>query len=119
MAKTAKLTANLQVTIGNLAITGGKSQTLTIAGDEAIGVQQAVGTSSEALVVGDVNTIGSLYIENTDAANFVEIDSASTFDKFPQKILAGGFVLLHPQTASLFVKANTASVNILVVATEL
>ena len=93
--------------------------TRNMAGTEMISNVQSVGTSAEALQLGDVTTIGYLVVKNLDATNFVEIDSANTFDKFPQKLLAGDQVVLRPQTATIHVKANTAAVDIAVTAVEL
>ena len=81
---------------------------------------QTVGTSSEAIALGDLaNLGGGLMIKNGDATNYVEIDSGTAFDKFPQKILPGKSILLAPQTITLYAKANTASVAISIVAAEL
>lgn len=70
-------------------------------------------------MLGDVTTIGFLLLKNLSAANYVEIDSVNTFNGFPQKILAGEFILLKPQTATIYARANTAEVNLQVVALEL
>jgi hypothetical protein len=81
---------------------------------------QTIGTSSEAIALGDLaNLGGGLMIKNGDATNYVEIDSASSFDKFPQKILPGKAILLAPQTVTIYAKANTASVAISIVGAEL
>lgn len=88
-------------------------------GSNYFNATQVVGTSSEALLLGDLaNVGGGLIIRNNDADNYVEVDAITSFDAFPQKILPGQAVRLAPQTISLFVKANTASVNVSVWATE-
>ena len=78
---------------------------------------QTIGTTSEALDLGDLaNVQGGLCIKNLDETNYVEIDSASTFDKWPQKILPGGCIFVSSQTVTLYAKAHTAPVNITVAA---
>lgn len=116
MAELIKASASLNV--GGIFI-GSKTFSATQAGDENIGATQSIATSSTQIALGNVSTIEWLYVENTDATNYVEVDSASTFDKFPQKITAGNFVLLRPQSVTLYAKANTQAVKIRVVATEL
>lgn len=117
MAENVKVSAS--VNVGNGLIVGAFSVAADQVGSENIGATQAIATSSTAIALGNVTTVGYVLVINTDAANYVEIDSASTFDKFPQKILAGKGVLLAPQTVTIYGKANTAAVNIRVVAVEL
>lgn len=72
--------------------------------------QQTIGTTAEALVLTDLaNVSGGLFLKNNDATNYVEVDSANTFDKFPQKIPPGGFVFLGAQSTTIYAKANTAA----------
>lgn len=77
---------------------------------------QAVGTSDETLVVGDVTNPPFLVaLVNLDATNYVEVDSASTYDKFPQKLLPDGIpVLLRPETNVIHLKAHTAACDVAV-----
>ena len=75
--------------------------------------QQTIGTSTEAIALGDLaNVGGGLFIKNNDATNYVEVDSANTYDKFPQKILPGRAIFLASQTITLHARANTAAVSI-------
>lgn len=80
---------------------------------------QEVGTSAEAIVLGDVAPPFWLYLENLGPTNYVEVDSANTFDNFSQKIPAGKGILLLPQTATIYAKANTAGISLKVTAVEL
>jgi hypothetical protein len=74
---------------------------------------QLIGTTAEAISFGDVgNPPKKVVVVNRDATNYVEIDSANTFDKFPQKLTPGDFIVLSPQTATIYAKANTADVRI-------
>jgi len=83
--------------------------------DQVLFDTQIIGTTSETLALGDLsNLTGGLLIKNMDTTNYVLIDSATTFDKFPQKILPGGAIFLASQTLTIYAKANTASVVVTV-----
>jgi len=73
---------------------------------------QTITTSDGTLDIGAITGAGKLAIKNLDATNFVQVDAASTYDKFPQKILPGDFIVLCPQTTAIHLKADTASVTI-------
>ena len=80
---------------------------------------QTIGTTAEALAFGDLaNLTGGLLLKNNDATNYVEIDSASAMDKFPQKILPGKFIFLASQTLTIYAKANTAPISLSISAAE-
>ena len=111
MAKAITVTAYLSVSGDGVAFSGNlASLQVTPTGQNAFGNQQTIATSSTALSLGGISSIGFLWIKNTDATNYVEVDSATTFDKFPQKILPGEAILLKPETATIYAKAHTASV---------
>jgi hypothetical protein len=111
---------SVALTVGTSAlIRGSVSSTVTQTGNENFGGTQSIATSSTAVQLGAVSTIGALMVINTDATNYVEVDSGTAFDKFPQKILPGKSILLAPQTTTIYAKANTAAVIIRVVAVEL
>jgi len=118
MAESISITGALIVGSSPI-ISASSSTTATQSGSENFGGTQSIATSSTAIELGAVSTIGPMMVINTDSANYVEVDSASSFDKFPQKIPAGGFIILRPQTTTIYAKANTAAVNIRVVAVEL
>lgn len=111
--------ASLGYSSTEATFTGSGSVTTTQSGTGAILNVQAVGTTYEALALGDISSLGALLITNDDATNYVEVDSSSSFTSFPQKIRPGKSVLLAPQTTTLYVKANTASCNITVTAVQL
>lgn len=97
MANEIRLTASLSVDNGDFkeAINPGS---LTI--DQATigkgGYVQTIGTTNEALVVGDVATLGYCYLRNLDATNAVEYgpDSGGAMISFG-KLKAGEVAILR------------------------
>lgn len=106
-------TVNVQSTLS------GSASGATMSGDQMLTNVQIVGTSAEAIVVGDVTTVGYVMLKNMDATNFVEIalDSAVSTQVFA-KLLAGDFAIFPAKTATMYAKADTANVNLLVTAIE-
>ena len=113
------VTAAASIKVGTGVVNARFSKAATQSGSENFGGTQSIATSATALELGAVSTIGGLFIYNGDSTNYVEIDSANTFDKFPQKILPLRGILLAPQTTTIYAKANTAAVEITVGAYEL
>lgn len=119
MANEITVTSSIIASKNGATMQAAFNKTLDMAGDQMINNVQIVGTTAETLVVGDVTTIGYTILKNLDATNYVEIDSVAGMTSFPQKLLPGEFCVLKPQTANIYAKANTASVNLLVVSVEL
>jgi hypothetical protein len=111
---TLSVTAN-DSTVGLSAPTA----TTTAAGTDFIAATQEIDTSAEQIELGDLASAAYLMIRNLDATNYVEIDNVNTIDNFPQKLLPGTFVILRPQGVTLYAKANTAAVQIQLLAVEL
>jgi hypothetical protein len=90
----------------------------TPAADAAIENLQTVGTSAEALVVGDIGTPGWLCGVNTDATNYVDLSLASDGSAPFAKVKAGQPFCLPVATKVIYAKANTAPVNLLYLMTS-
>lgn len=114
-----EITTNLTVSVtidGQTAI-GSITGQSDASNNAFIGNEQIIGTVAETLLLGDIGSSPVfVFLRNMDTANYVEVDSANTFDKFPQKILPGKGVFLYPETGTIYLKANTASVRVWVVA---
>lgn len=69
----------------------------------------SVGTSEEALELGEISTVEFVVIKNTDGTNYVEVDCdfVTTFDTDIQ-IDAGKSAIFKP-SGTVKVKANTAA----------
>ena len=118
-AGTVSISIGFNATKDGVTVAGSGSLSLTMAGTEMIGNTQTIGTSSEALTLGDVSTIGYVLVKNLDATNYVEVSLDNSQTQILAKLLAGEFALLKPNTATLYAKANTSSVSLFVAAVEL
>ncbi len=72
----------------------------------------ATTTEVEHTISASVGDVGIALVKNLDSTNFVDVGFATTV--YPIRLLAGQFALmpLTPATASLFVKADTATCEI-------
>lgn len=113
------INCGLSASKNGASVSGSKSLSVAIAGDQMIANVQIIGFSAaEAIQLGDVATPGHTMLVNQDSTNYVEIawEEAMT-NKF--KILAGGVALIPGHPVALWAQANTAAVNLLVVSCEL
>lgn len=109
-----EISANLSCSISSSGQTVlGSGQFLAdLAGAGFIGNEQTIGVTDETLTIGDVTTPAVVFIKNLDPDNFVQVDSANTYDKFPQKLFPGQAIMLLPETGAIHLKADTAPVKI-------
>lgn len=93
--------ATLQRSIsGNVTVSGNISQ---------YGVQ-TIGTSDETIPLGDVGTIGYVYIHNLDATNFVIFGSDGSV--YPNKAKATEPALVRWNGAAVHIKANSGACKV-------
>lgn len=121
MSNTISLSISASVALsGGGAITGSGSNSITQSGTDNIGNVQNIGTTTEALVLGDVTTIGYLFVKNLDATNYVEFDlNTPVAGTAFAKLLPGESMLVPTRQTTIYGKANTAACDCLVVAYEL
>lgn len=114
-----ELALNLRVTYAKSGTsitwpdTNGQSITVTVAGTRFVQHRQAVGTSEEALELGDIATGGYAFFFNRDTTNYVSIRQATGGTNLI-RINAGEWAAFRFDTASAapFAIANTASVEL-------
>ena len=113
MANVATLVVSLAFGKGNIStrpIASG-SVARDVAGSRAIYNVQTVGTSAEAVLLGDVGTPGLAIVHNLDATNFAEVlDSVA--GAACVKLKAGDWALFRFTTATPAFKADTAPVDL-------
>lgn len=113
MANIATIIANLAYEDGSGSIelgnTDGLSVTLTNAGFTRL--RQSVGTSEEAVTLGDVTAPGYAIFINRDATNYIELKVATGGAIFAKLSANGGLALLQLGTGAQapFAIANTAA----------
>lgn len=84
-----------------------QSPLLGMVGSHFVKAVQTIGTSDETLDIGEIGTIGFVYLRNLDATNYIEIGSDGT--NYPLKLLKGNVALFRWNAAAIHAKANTAS----------
>jgi hypothetical protein len=115
MANEITVSSGLQAVKGSASIAINlQTKQADWAGTRFIRNVQAIGTTYEAITVGDVATAGYAYFTNIDATNYVElgVEVAATFYplvRIDAGKTAGPFRL---STLTIFGRANTAAVNL-------
>ncbi len=120
MANEISLTTTLTCTKSGTTVTGSQTLLVTLAGAAEWANTQNIGTSAELIVYpADLTTEGItfLYFKNDDATNYVEI-ALDSFTNIFLKLLAGQSALIRSHTANPthYARANTAAVNLRIVA---
>lgn len=117
MANEITITAKLTFTKGGTSVTfpSASYQTfnVTVSGSRFIQMRQAIGTSEEALDLGDIATGGYFIARNHDTTNYVEIRSGTgTTDLV--RLNAGEVCMfrISSDSAAPFAIANTAAVDL-------
>jgi hypothetical protein len=120
MANEIILGASLSHTKNGTTVQGSTSLAITQSGSKRIANVQAIGTTTEALVFGDV-TPAYLYLKNLDSTNFVMVGLNATTSSGNAflKLLPGEVFSGHVAQSTIYAIADTASCNLEVVAIEL
>lgn len=72
---------------------------------------QAVGITDESLNLGDISSIGYVFLKNLDATNSIQIGSDGTL--YPILLRAnGGWAIMEWNAAAIHAKANVAPCNL-------
>lgn len=121
MANEIQISASLAVNRSGATFTGIGSANITQGGTPSIANTQVVGTSTEALYLGDVTAVGYIFLKNLDASNYVEVGLATPV--LPASafitLLPGECALVPTRLETIYALANSAPVNLLVVAASL
>lgn len=92
---------------------GALGQTLDVSGADFVYKTQNIGTTAEALSIGDITACGWMVVENLDATNYVEISRATfTAGQGTVKVKAGEVQAFRLASNTPFALANTAAVDI-------
>jgi hypothetical protein len=122
MANEITLTAALSLVKSGQTIQGAvNGLSIAQSGTNNIGNVQAIGTTSEALSVGDVTTPGYLYVKNLDATNFVVLDlnNPAVASTAFCTLLPGEACVIPTRRSAIYAKADTASCDVFAILLEL
>jgi hypothetical protein len=119
MANEISLTASLIHSQGGTTVNGTVNKVITQTGTKRVANVQIIGTSSEAIVLGDV-TPRYAYFKNLDSTNFVYIgyQTACTSANAFLKLLPGEASVCCLAQSVLYALADTANVNLEVILVE-
>lgn len=89
------------------------SLSITVSGTTIMDSVQDVGTSEEAILLGDVATGGYWFVQNMDATNFVTLRSATGVTGLV-KLLAGEWAIFRTNSsaAAPYIIADTSSCKV-------
>lgn len=121
MANEITRTASLQFAKGNVAAVAFSeaSKNSNVSGTRYHRTVQQIGTSEEALGLGELASLGYCMIKNLDATNYVEIKTATSGTAF-LKLKPGECALFRfgSGVTAPFAQANTAAVSIEIMIVE-
>lgn len=110
-----EITLNLKVKYDKNGVVDSRtfSDNVDVTGSAMCGGVQTIGTTEEALAIGDVGTKGYARFLNIDATNYVEIGNytGGTFYPFI-KLKPGESSVCRLAAVTIYAKANTASVRV-------
>lgn len=117
MADELSLSFSLQFSKGgryvdtaNLSTLG---QEIDVSGTDYIHKTQTIGTTAEALDIGDITTCGWIVVRNLDATNYIEISRATfTTGQGTVKVKAGEKAVFRLGSNTPYALANSSSVEI-------
>ena len=104
MAGRIRVSTSVSWSNENVSVSMTASDTYTQAGTEAIGNNQIIGASSEAVNLGDVTTLGYLGFKNLNAVGGSTIHIGTT-----NPVTAGNAQISLPPQAAVFVPIGTAA----------
>jgi hypothetical protein len=121
MANEISLVAALMLVKSGIQIGASKSKVISQSGTGNQGSVQNIGTVSELIVLTDIDALGYVMLVNLDETNYVQVgltnpvsDADAVFHLLP-----GEFAVFPTRQEAWYAKANTAAVNLQVIALEL
>lgn len=120
MANEGYFSITLSANKGGAKVNHTVSKRFNMTGAAMLQGTQSIGTTAELVDFGDITGAPqAVLIQNLDATNYIEVGGDSGLTVFKQKIPAGWSQLVTLSSATLYAKANTAAVNIMVIAIEI
>jgi hypothetical protein len=110
MANELSLSLGLNYTKNNAGVSKSVSPQITVSGTPFAAHLQNIGTTDETLDLGDVGTIGFVFLHNLDASNYITFGSDGS--AYPLKLKAGESMIVRWNAAAIHAKANTAACDL-------
>lgn len=119
MANEAYYSISIKAAKNGATVGQSTSKRLSMTGAEMVQATQNIGTTAELVSFGGITGAPQLLmVQNLSDTNYIELGGDSGLTVFKMKIPAGQIAVFTPSSATLYAKANTAAVNVLVVAIE-
>lgn len=107
MANELKLIAGLSMSKNKALVNRHYSLGISISGDSFVHGTQAIGTTEEQLAqIADLGDPGYVLLKNLDDTNYIEI--GATTGVYSIRLRSGEIALYRHNSATIYVKANTA-----------
>lgn len=121
MANEISMTLSFAVNKSGTSISSAVSKQATMSGDAKISNTQNIGTSTEALQIGDITDLGYMYVQNLDATNFVQFSLTTpvTAGNAFAKLLPGEAFFVPCRNELIYGLADTSACNAQVTACSL
>lgn len=87
-----------------------ESYSVDVAGAPRMSGRQNIGTTEEQLVLGDVSSVGIVWIKNLDTTNFITVGTVTNQRGF--RINPGESFPFRAANNAIFIAANTAAVDV-------
>ena len=102
------------------ATSGLQTLQVNVTGDNALQHIQSIGTSEEAITLGDITVGGYCFFKNLDATNFIEIRQGTGASDLIQ-LKAGEFAIfrISPDATAPYAIADTAACDLFVAMVDL
>jgi len=110
MANELSSQCGLSYSKGGDVFQASESFTINVSGTARISGRQNIGTAEEQLVLGDVSSVGIVWIKNLDTTNFITVGTVTNQRGF--RINAGESFPFRAANNAIFVAANTAAVDV-------
>jgi hypothetical protein len=120
MANEITLTTTIRWTRGGAVIQASNTETITQVGSAAIENVQTVGTTSEAIDFGDVTDPAYIYFKNLDETHDVYLGTVTPMTAEDASVILspGGAARVTTGGSAWYGKAETAAVNVIVIALQ-
>ena len=87
-------------------------QYIDVSGDHSIYRTQEIGTTSEALDIGEITTVGWAFFRNLDNTNYIEIGYYDTIFRNLIKLKAEEYCICRLGQNAPYAQANTAAADL-------